>query len=147
MGLTRSTNERTNDSQGGNEIFVPDDRQALLVRNGVPERFYPPGGHISPLGPGSVEVRLLQTDRTQLGLQALAQPFVRSLLFVDGTPVGILIPSRSCSGAMGPIPTAWEGPPPHQEELEHRRPTVPSARADAMEMDAAFLGDPLPAPK
>jgi hypothetical protein len=147
MRSTPSKNRRTNDSQGGNEIFVPDDRQALLVRNGVPERFYPPGGHISPLGPGSVEVRLLQTDRVQLGPQALAQPFMRSLLFVDGIPVGILIPSRSCTDAMGPIPTAWEGPLPHKEELEPQRPTVPSAWADAMEMDAAFLGDPLPAPK
>jgi hypothetical protein len=88
------------------EFQVPDDRVALLVRNGVPLGLHPPGRH--PLPAGNVEVRLLPVlSQEDLGYPSLALglPFERSLLYLDGDLVAILKPSPlECSGW-----SAWAG--------------------------------------
>lgn len=73
-------------------FLVPDDRMALLVRNGLSLGLHPPGSHHLPTG--RVEVRLVKPGGVD-----------RSLLFIDGELVAV----REAAGEAGPAIHAWEG--------------------------------------
>jgi len=112
--LSTPSTERELDSA----FQVPSDGRALLIRNGVPEQYCPPGEHVLPAGKGKVEVRLLTADVARQPVlappdyRALALPFDRSLLFVDGNRVGVLKPSHQPrTGGL----KAWEGFQPARE--------------------------------
>lgn len=73
-------------------FLVPDDRMALLVRNGLSLGLFPPGLHHLPSG--RVEARLVKPASAD-----------RSLLFIDGELVAV----RETAGEAGPAIHAWEG--------------------------------------
>lgn len=73
-------------------FLVPDDRMALLVRNGLSQGLYPPGRHHLPSG--RVEVRLVKPGSPD-----------RSLLYIDGGLVAV----KDAAGESGPTIHAWEG--------------------------------------
>ena len=83
---------------GDDPFSVPSDRTALVIRNGVPERFLLPSSKALLRGRGKTEVRLLSPEASRLtaltppGAQALALPFERSFLHLDGDLIGILKP-------------------------------------------------------
>lgn len=114
--------DETRFSTHSGRFLVPQDRMALLIQNGTPERFYPPGQHELPRG--KVEVRLLPHGTAKApvlappGRSALALPFERSLLHVDGDLVGILQPSRTEVDDTATIIGAWEGFHPDRESLD-----------------------------
>jgi hypothetical protein len=95
-------------------FFVPLHRTALVIRNGVPEQFYPPGLHDLPPGQAKVEVRLLSEEASRLpdfappGPLAQELPFERSLLHVDGELVGIVKPPRADLAASASTISTWE---------------------------------------
>jgi hypothetical protein len=80
------------------EAFVPDGHLALLLRNGQPTRWLPPGRHQLDPAKAKVEVRLLSAEVLGEGhstsLQdALDLPYERALLFVDGVQVAFVKPA------------------------------------------------------
>lgn len=87
----------------------------LLIRNGVPEQYLPSGAHIPVLDRDHVEVRVLPPQALRKPLtappdaQALALPYERSYLNVDGVLVGMVKPGHGTAPqATSPI-GAWEG--------------------------------------
>ncbi len=108
------------DSVVQDPVFVPQGHSALVIRNGVPEQFYPPGFHDLPPGPAKVEVRQLPFATSWLrplappDARSMMLPFDRSALYVDGSLVGILRPSEVEATEDEPAIQAWEG----FEELE-----------------------------
>jgi hypothetical protein len=107
-------------------FFVPEGSRALLIRNGIPEQYCPPGHHVLPPNRGKVEVRLLvpeenrQPVRAAPDHKALELAFEASLLFVDGALVGVLkTPRLPQEGEL----RAWEGFQPAREP--HRLLTEP----------------------
>jgi hypothetical protein len=113
-------------------FLVPQDRIALVIQNGHPERFYPPGLLALPLGQGKVEVRLLAQDTAQLqtlappNAGALNLPFERSFLHVDGDLVGIVKAPPIGAEESTPVIETWEGFNPRQELHD---PPLESSRA------------------
>lgn len=106
------------------ELLVPPGRSGLFIRNGVPERFYPPGLHALPLDQAKVEVRLL-TPATDAGhappdSRALALPFERSFLYLDGRLIGMV--KRQLPQAHDGVTElqAWEGFQPARARQEPR---------------------------
>ena len=105
-------------------FFVPEDRTALVVRDGVPEQFVFSGLHPLPKGQAKVEVRLLSPEVSRLPAlvppdsRALNLPYERSYLHIDGALVGILEPARSGAEAGTPEIKAWEGFNPFHKAQE-----------------------------
>jgi len=110
--LTTHLSARVTEGTTYGGFLVPGEGRALLIRNGVPEQYCPPGHHVLPPGRGKVEVRLLSEDITRQPVlappdfRALALPYERSYLFVDGDLVGTLTTPSSPRG--GGLRT-WEG--------------------------------------
>ncbi len=119
-------------------FLVPQDRTALVIRNGVPEQFYLPGLHALPLGPAKVEVRLLSVDASRLptlappDFQALRLPFERSFLHVDGDLVGIVKPACTGSELTTPVIEAWEDIDPHHVLHEHDLESLRACRTEPL---------------
>lgn len=89
---------------------VPAGESVLLIRNGVPEQYLPPGAPIPPQERDHVEVRVLppQALRRPPDAQALTLPYERSYLNVDGVLVAMVKPGRGAAPqASSPIGT-WE---------------------------------------
>lgn len=84
-------------------FLVPDDQVALVLRDGLPQGVRPPGLHALP--PGRVEVRLFAACPPAAWLPGT--PSERSLLYLEGTLVGILVQGRT-----GTAVGAWEGAGP-----------------------------------
>lgn len=115
-------------------FYVPTGQSALVVRNGVAEQFFRPGSHVLP--PGKVEVRLLNVNPAHLSAlsppsrEALAIPFERSFLHVDGELLGV-VKRESAHPVTAPTIRAWEDAP------------GPRKTAGSGEEPAACLFEPL----
>jgi hypothetical protein len=107
-------------------FFVPHERLALALRNGVPDRFFPPGFHALLRDKAKVEVRLLRAGVSASNsafpdASALALPYERGLLYLEGALVGVVKPFCGSEPEQAlPVITTWEGfdPSPELRDLD-----------------------------